>query len=114
MWTTIVAILGSLGGLSAVVVALLFFKEIKKRKQADTRSIDIDNLSKTIKQLEKDRDYMQLEIKELKQSLRMSDAEKIGIERELNIHRRAVNSVYECSILPDKCPILLKLKELKQ
>lgn len=114
MITAIVAVLGSLGGLSAVIVALMFFGEIKKRKVLENKGLEIDNLKEVIGQLEKDRDRQQDEINELKKSLRISDAEKIGIERTLNIHKRAINSGIECSIPTSKCPIYNKLIELNK
>jgi septal ring factor EnvC (AmiA/AmiB activator) len=115
--TTLIAVIGALGGTSAIIVSLLYFKENKRRKQAETKSIDIEALTNTIEVLQEDKEKMRKEVNDmrkeidtLKTSLRVSDAEKIGIERDLNIYKRAVGCRVQCD--REQCPIELKLDVL--
>lgn len=110
MITTIATIAGAIGGLSALIVSFLYYRENKNRKVAETKAIEITSLTKTIEQLERDRDTMREEIDFLKNSLRVSDAEKITIERDLNIHKRAIGCRVNCPVTV--CPIENKIKEL--
>lgn len=115
--THIITIIGSLGGLSGIIAFFFYYKENKKRKQVETRSIDIKALSDTIDILQKDKEKMhkdlqdmRAEIDTLKKSLRLSDSEKIGLERDLNIFNRAMVCRYECD--KEHCPIELKIESL--
>ena len=115
--TTIIAGIGALGGLSATIASFLYLKENKLRKQAETKSIEIDSLTDTIKLLQDDKKQMHIDMKlmreeidTLKKSLRVSDAEKIGIETDLNTYKRAFGCRVECE--SDKCPIETKLDVL--
>lgn len=112
MITTLIMFLGALGGLSAVIVSVLYYRENRNRKQAEIKAIEIDSLTAVIEQLKKDRDSMRVEIDELKRALRQSDSEKISIEKNLNCYMRAFNCRVECD--SKKCPIETKINELKK
>ena len=107
----IAQIIASIGGLSAVIVSVLYYKQDKRRKQVETKAIEIKSLTDLVHELQRDRDSMRKEIDELRNALRVSDAEKVSIEHRNNVCQRAVND----SILCEKvvCPILEKLKLLK-
>lgn len=110
MITMIATLLGAIGGLSALIVSVLYYRENRNRKVAETKAIEIDTLTQVIDQLKKDRDSMRIEIDELKNALRVSDTEKITIERDLNIHKRALGCRVNCPI--EICPIENKINEL--
>lgn len=110
MITTLIMLIGALGGLSAVIVSVLYFQENKNRKRAEIKAIEIDSLTAIIEQLKKDSDSMRVEIDNLKRDLRVSDSEKVTIEKNMNCYVRAVNCRVECD--KKKCPIEDKLKEL--
>lgn len=107
----IAQVIGAIGGLSALVVSILYYKQDKKRKQVETKAIEIDSLTKLVHELQRDRDSMRKEIDELRNALRVSDAEKVSIEHRNNVYQRAVNDRILCE--KDICPILEKLKLLK-
>lgn len=113
----ILSSLSALGGLSAVIVSLLYYRENRRRKKAKTKAIDIESLVTTIEVLQKDKlamhediQSMRAEIDVLKRSLRISDAEKIGIEKDLNIYKRAFGCRVECD--RTACPIALRFELL--
>ena len=112
MITTLIMLIGALGGLSAVIVSVLYFRENRNRKRAEIKAIEIDSLTIVIEQLKKDRDSMRVEIDNLKQALRMSDSEKILIEKDLNCYVRAFNCRVECD--KEVCPIEDKISKLKK
>ena len=107
----IAQVIGAIGGLSALVVSILYYKQDKKRKQVETKAIEIDSLTKLVHELQRDRDSMRKEIDELRNALRVSDAEKVSIEHRNNVYQRAVNDRILCE--KDVCPIFEKLKLLK-
>jgi septal ring factor EnvC (AmiA/AmiB activator) len=107
----IAQVIGAIGGLSALVVSILYYKQDKKRKQVETKAIEIDSLTKLVHELQRDRDSMRKEIDELRNALRVSDAEKVSIEHRNNVYQRAINDRILCE--KDVCPILEKLKLLK-
>ena len=107
----ITQLVAALGGLSALIVSILYYKQNKKRKQVETKAIEIDSLTKLVHELQRDRDSMRKEIDELRNALRVSDAEKVSIEHRNNVYQRAVNDRILCE--KDVCPILEKLKLLK-
>ena len=103
--------IASIGGLSAVIVSVLYYKQDKRRKQVETKAIEIKSLTDLVHGLQRDRDSMRKEIDELRNALRVSDAEKVSIEHRNNVYQRAVNDSILCE--KDVCPILEKLKLLK-
>ena len=111
MITTLILLIGALGGLSAVIVSVLYYRENRNRKRAEIKAIEIDSLTEVIEQLKKDRDSMRVEIDDLKRALRQSDSEKISIEKDLNCYVRAFNCRVECD--KDLCPVEKKINELK-
>ena len=107
----IAQIIASIGGLSAVIVSVLYYKQDKRRKQVETKAIEIKSLTDLVHELQRDRDSMRKEIDELRNALRVSDAEKVSIEHRNNVYQRAVNDGMLCE--KEVCPILEKLKLLK-
>ena len=107
----IAQIIASIGGLSAVIVSVLYYKQDKRRKQVETKAIEIKSLTDLVHELQRDRDSMRKEIDELRNALRVSDAEKVSIEHRNNVYQRAVNDRLLCE--KDVCPIFEKLKLLK-
>ena len=107
----IAQIIASIGGLSAVIVSVLYYKQDKRRKQVETKAIEIKSLTDLVHELQRDRDSMRKEIDELRNALRVSDAEKVSIEHRNNVYQRAINDRILCG--KDVCPIFEKLKLLK-
>ena len=107
----IAQIIASIGGLSAVIVSVMYYKQDKRRKQVETKAIEIKSLTDLVHELQRDRDAMRKEIDELRNALRVSDAEKVSIEHRNNVYQRAINDRILCE--KEACPILEKLKLLK-
>lgn len=119
-----------ISGASVLIISLIYYRENRKRKEADTRLIDTNSLTKTIKALEEEResllnrmqkqidsmqkrmDELQAELDLMKNSLRLKDAELINTEKTLNIYKRSFVCRIECD--KDICPIETKLNELKK
>lgn len=112
-WQIITALVGALGGLSAIIMFFVFIKQNKRIKDNEADSGEIENLRSIIEELQKDRDSMRLEIESLKRSYSLSETEKIEIESLNNKYKRAFNCQSECDILPSKCPIIIKYEKLK-
>jgi len=106
MMAEITQLVAALGGLSALIVSILYYKQNKKRKQVETKAIEIESLTQLVHELQRDRDSMKKEIDELKNALRVSDSEKISMERESVICRRAFMSRSLCD--RESCPIIEK------
>ena len=108
--------------------SLLYYRENKKHKQADTRSIDVESLTKTIKVLENEREsllnrmqsqiddmerrmkLLQDELDTMKSILRMKDSELLVSETKILTYNRAI----ACRIACDTkvCPIMDKLDDI--
>ena len=124
MTEIITSLIGGACGLSTVIVSALYYRENHNRKVAEinaieikTKSIEADSLTNVIHQLQKDRDSMRIEINDLnvqivglKKAMGVSETEKITIERDLNIHKRALGCRVNCPI--EVCPIENKINEL--
>lgn len=115
-------------GTIILVGSLLYYKENKRHKQADTRSIDVESLTKTIKVLEGERESLlkrmqnqiddmekrmkalQEELDIMKNSLKKKDYELLGAENKILIYDRA----FQCRVLCElkDCPVSDKYKEL--
>ena len=106
MMAEITQLVAALGGLSALIVSILYYKQNKKRKQVETKAIEIESLTQLVHELQRDRDSMKKEIDELKNALRVSDSEKISMEREIVIYRRSFMSRSLCDRV--NCPIIEK------
>jgi uncharacterized protein YlxW (UPF0749 family) len=106
MMAEITQLVAALGGLSALIVSILYYKQNKKRKQVETKAIEIESLTQLVHELQRDRDSMKKEIDELKNALRVSDSEKISMERENVIYRRSFMSRSLCD--RENCPIIEK------
>ena len=106
MMAEITQLVAALGGLSALIVSILYYKQNKKRKQVETKAIEIESLTQLVHELQRDRDSMKKEIDELKNALRVSDSEKISMERENVIYRRSFMSRSLCDRV--NCPIIEK------
>ena len=114
----------------AIILAgsLLYYRENKRHKQADTRSIDVESLTKTIKVLENEREsllnrmqsqiddmerrmkLLQDELDTMKSILRMKDSELLVSEKKILTYNRAI----ACRIACDTkvCPIMDKLDDI--
>lgn len=106
MIAEITQLIAAIGGLSALIVSILYYKQNKRRKQVETKAIEIESLTKLVHELQRDRDSMKKEIDELKNALRVSDAEKINMERENIIYKRSFMSRSLCD--RENCPIVEK------
>ena len=58
----ITQLVAALGGLSALIVSILYYKQNKKRKQVETKAIEIESLTQLVHELQRDRDSMKKEI----------------------------------------------------
>ena len=114
----------------AIILAgsLLYYRENKRHKQADTRSIDVESLTKTIKVLENEREcllnrmqsqiddmerrmkMLQDELDTMKSILRMKDSELLVSETKILTYNRAIACRISCDT--KICPIVDKIKEL--
>ena len=114
----------------AIILAgsLLYYRENKRHKQDDTRSIYVESLTKTIKVLENEREsllnrmqsqiddmerrmkMLQDELDTMKSILRMKDSELLVSERKILTYDRAI----ACRIACDTkvCPIMDKLDDI--
>lgn len=115
-------------GAIILVGSLLYYKENKRHKQADTRSIDVESLTKTIKVLENEREsllnrmqsqiddmerrmkMLQDELDTMKSILRMKDSELLVSETKILTYNRAIACRISCDT--KICPIVDKIKEL--
>ena len=48
----ITQLVAALGGLSALIVSILYYKQNKKRKQVETKAIEIESLTKLVHELQ--------------------------------------------------------------
>jgi len=108
--------------------SLLYYRENKKHKQADTRSIDVESLTKTIKVLENEREsllncmqsqiddmerrmkLLQDELDTMKSILRMKDSELLVSETKILTYNRAIACRISCDT--KVCPIMDKLDDI--
>ena len=115
-------------GAIILVGSLLYYKENKRHKQANTRSIDVESLTKTIKVLENEREsllnrmqsqiddmerrmkMLQDELDTMKSILRMKDSELLVSETKILTFNRAIACRISCDT--KICPIVDKIKEL--
>ena len=115
-------------GAIILVGSLLYYKENKRHKQADTRSIDVESLTKTIKVLEGEREsilkrmqdqindmdrrmkLLQEELDTMKNNLKAKDSELLVAEKEILTFNRAIACRISCDT--KICPIVDKIKEL--
>ena len=115
-------------GAIILVGSLLYYRENKRHKQADTRSIDVESLTKTIKVLENEREsllnrmqsqiddmerrmkMLQDELDTMKSILRMKDSELLVSETKILTYNRAIACRISCDT--KICPIVDKIKEL--
>lgn len=115
-------------GAIILVGSLLYYKENKRHKQADTRSIDVESLTKTIKVLENEREsllnrmqsqiddmerrmkMLQDELDTMKSILRMKDSELLVSEKKILTYDRAIACHISCDT--KVCPIMDKLDEI--
>jgi len=99
-------VLAIIGGLSTPIFFIIFFKYNKRIKNNEAEKGEIENLSKIISEMKDNQLSMQKQINDLKRDYNFSESEKIVIEKENNIYKRAFNSQVECTIECEKCPIL--------
>lgn len=108
--------------------SLLYYRENKRHKQANTRSIDVESLTKTIKVLECEREsllkrmqnqiddmerrmkMLQDELDTMKSLLRMKDSELLVSEKKILTYDRAIACRVSCDA--NVCPIMDKLYEI--
>lgn len=116
------AILGAIGGLSALIMFFVFIRQNKRIKDNEADGGEIENLTKIIAELKTARADDKIEREELRarvEVLEKRDVEReklvIDIERNLNIHKRAINAQLECVYEQShNCPVIKKLNDLSK
>lgn len=120
--TTIFSLLGAIGGLSALIMFFVYAKQNKRIKNNEADKGEIDNLKSIIEELEEarsrdkeDRDSLRHRVEALEKKDIEREKLLIDIERNLNIHKRAINAQVECTFAEShKCPVIIKMKELNK
>lgn len=106
------------GGILGFASYFMFFKANKRIKNAEAQEKDLENLNSVIKILKEQVEYLNEELKKLKNRIGEKDELITTLYRERDIHEKkysqkksAINCAYTCE--RKECPVLTKLKELE-
>lgn len=111
-WQVIISALGTLGGLTALVSLIVFFRQVKRKQINDADEGEIKNLSDIIDQLKSEVERQNARITMLEELNGIKDREILSLEKDNIIFKRAYNCQPECEIEESKCPICKKYKLL--
>lgn len=112
IWQIILSTLGTLGGATALISLILFFRQIKRKQINDADEGEIKNLSDIIDRLKSEVQRQNARITTLEELNGIKDKEIVTLEKENVIYKRSVNCQAECELKPERCPILKKYNSL--
>lgn len=114
IWQIIISLLGALGGATALISLILFFRQVKRKQVNEADEGEIKNLSDIINRLKSEVERQNVRISTLEELNGIKDREIMSLEKENIIQKRAINCQAECKIDSTECPILIKYNVLNK
>lgn len=115
MVSTILAIIGAIGGLAGVFTALAYYQRIGRKYDVENDSTEIRGLKDIIDILTTAKESLEKRVGVLEVALGIKNAEIVRLENENIRYQRSHNHVAECEHAEKYgCSIINKFNELKK